>query len=207
MDTTLSIKDYLSSLSSSSPTPGGGNVSAFAGALACSLGIMVCNLSYGKKKYLEVEADLKVQAGILDKAFSRFLQLANEDNSAFDSVMEAFRLPKETDEQKAVRSEQINQATYHAAEIPFEVISTCKTITEPLIFILNKGNSNSKSDAGVALLQVQAAANGALYNVLINCSSLGTMENAVSLSGSAKKLTQEITDLCSTALTELAGSF
>src|SRR5450631_2241582 len=100
MDISLSISHYLEELSSNSPTPGGGNVSAFCGTLATSLGIMVCNLTIGKKKYLESEKELILIKEKLEKAKTEFLSLSSEDNKAFDLVMESFKMPKDNDEQK-----------------------------------------------------------------------------------------------------------
>ena len=134
MNLTVSLKSYLDEISSSSPTPGGGNVSAFSGAMACSLGIMVCNLTIGKKKYAEVEEEIK------DVSF----QLPGDDNAAFDKVMEAFKLPKETEQDKKVRSEKIENATLHAASIPSQVITVCSNVMPLINTVASKGNQNSE---------------------------------------------------------------
>jgi formiminotetrahydrofolate cyclodeaminase len=178
MDTSHSIKHYLDELSSESPTPGGGNVSAFCGTLASSLGIMVCNLTFGKKKYLDSEEELKKIKEELEGAREDFLTLALEDNKAFEHVMEAFKLPKETEGQKSIRAHIIEDATIAAGFIPFRVISLCKVILPSLMTIADKGNQNSLSDAGVALSLISTAAQGAYFNVLINCSSFKTNPRA-----------------------------
>jgi len=167
-----SIRNYLEEISSSLPTPGGGNVSAFSGAVACSLGIMVCNLTIGKKKYLDVEEEIKDIKFELAVSKEEFLNLAEKDNQAFDKVMEAFKLPKETDEQKSVRSEKIEYATLEAAEVPAEVLKNCNKIISLFQILASKGNQNSVSDAGVGASLISTAAEGAFLNVLINCSSL-----------------------------------
>lgn len=167
-----SIRNYLDEISSSSPTPGGGNVSAFSGAVACSLGIMVCNLTIGKKKYAEVEEEMKDIKFELSVAKEEFLNLAEKDNLAFEKVMLSFKLPKETDEQKQIRSESIEAATLEAAEAPAEVLKYCGKIIPLFQTLAGKGNQNSVSDAGVASSLISTAAEGAFLNVLINCSSL-----------------------------------
>jgi glutamate formiminotransferase/formiminotetrahydrofolate cyclodeaminase len=196
MDITLSVKQYLDELSSNSPTPGGGNVSAFCGTLASSLGVMVCNLTFGKKKYLDVEDELKSLKDKLEKAKSDFLNLSRKDNEAFDNVMEAFKLPKENDEQKSVRSGKIEEATVQAGLVPYYVISLCKEITPWLIIIAEKGNQNSLSDAGVALSLISTSAQGAFLNVLINCESYKNNPVAVETLSKAKSEYIKVKDLC-----------
>jgi glutamate formiminotransferase/formiminotetrahydrofolate cyclodeaminase len=172
MNTNLSIKEYINDLSSNSPTPGGGNVAALCGVLSSSLGMMMCNLTIGKKKYLEFDEEMK---GLLIKFFEfkeRFAELAIKDNEAFDKVMAAFKLPKETDEQKINRTDAIETATIEAALVPSEVISTCNILLPLLIRASEIGNQNSISDIGVAISLVNTASEGAFLNVVINCSSL-----------------------------------
>lgn len=172
MDYTITLNDYLESISSKAPTPGGGNVSAFSGVLAASLSIMVCNLTIGKKKYVDVESEMMEIKNNLENLKNRFSELADEDNKAFDKVMEAFKLPKETDEEKLKRAAKIDEATLGAAEVPSEVVNVCKQILPNIKTIVIKGNQNSLSDAGVAASLVNTAAEGAFLNVLINCTSL-----------------------------------
>jgi formiminotetrahydrofolate cyclodeaminase len=167
-----SIRNYLDEISSSSPTPGGGNVSAFSGAVASSLGIMVSNLTIGKKKYADVEEEMKDIKFELSVAKEEFLNLAEKDNQAFDKVMQSFKLPKDTDEQKKIRSESIEAATLEAAEAPAEVLKYCGKIIPLFQTLAEKGNQNSVSDSGVAAALISTAAEGAFLNVLINCSSL-----------------------------------
>ncbi|HEY6906489.1 MAG TPA: cyclodeaminase/cyclohydrolase family protein [Ignavibacteriaceae bacterium] len=167
-----SIRNYLDDISSSSPTPGGGNVSAFSGAVACGLGIMVCNLTIGKKKYAEVEEEMKDIKFELSVAKEEFLNLAEKDNQAFEKVMQAFKLPKDTEEQKQTRNQVIEAATLEAAEAPAEVLKYCGKIIPLFQTLAEKGNQNSLSDAGVAAALISTAAEGAFLNVLINCSSL-----------------------------------
>ena len=181
MDTTKTIQQYLDEITSSAPTPGGGNVSAFCGALASSLGIMVCNLTIGKKKYLAVESEIIELKSILAEIQSNLLIDADLDNAAFDSVMEAFKLPKLTEDEQSARRDAIEDATLNAAKIPAEVIAECLN-TLPLISkIAAVGNQNSLSDAAVACSLILAAARGAFMNVLINCASLNNHTDRDSL--------------------------
>ncbi len=167
-----SIRNYLDDISSGSPTPGGGNVAAFSGAVASSLGIMVCNLTIGKKKYADAEEEMKDIKFELSVAKEEFLSLAEKDNQAFEKVMQSFKLPKDNDEQKKIRSQSIETATLEAAEAPAEVLKYCSKIIPLFQALAERGNQNSLSDAGVAAAMISTTAEGAFLNVLINCFSL-----------------------------------
>jgi len=192
MDTKKSLQKYLEELSSSSPTPGGGNVSALCGALSASLGTMVCNLTIGKKKYLDVENEMNELKVKLNIYVDKFLALAKKDNEAFDRVMDAFKLSKETDEQKKLRNEAIEKSTVEAASVPAEVIKNCREIIPLLETISKKGNQNSLSDAGVAVAVITAASEGAFLNVLINYSSLSEKQKATGLLTQSENLNNEV---------------
>ncbi len=172
MNLEISFQNYLDQLSSSSPTPGGGNVAALCGVLASSLGIMVCNLTIGKKKYIDFEPDANEIREKLTGLKKEFVELAEKDNEAFDKVMGAFKLPKDTLGQQEIRQEKIQVATLDAAIIPANVLRKCKETITLIKVICERGNQNSLSDAGVASSLVSTAAEGAFLNVLINCSSL-----------------------------------
>jgi len=172
MDTSKTLQNYLDELSSNSPTPGGGNVAALCGALSSSLATMVCNLTIGKKKYAEVESEMISLKEKLEIYQKKFIELGKKDNLAFDKVMNAFKLPKDTDKQKEIRNKEIENATIGAAEIPSEVMQTAKELLPLLKIIIEKGNRNSLSDVGVAAALVETASKGAYLNVIINCASL-----------------------------------
>ncbi len=178
MDLQKSLQNYLDDLSSNAPTPGGGNVAALCGILASSLGQMVCNLTIGKKRYLDFEEEAKDIAGKLQELQDHFLTLAKKDNDAFDSVMAAFKLPKETEAQKSFRKNEIEKATMEAAIVPAEVIIKCNQLLPYLDTISQKGNQNSLSDAGVAISLTATSAEGAYLNVAINCSGLSNQITA-----------------------------
>ena len=203
MDTKKSIQKYLEELSSNSPTPGGGNVAALCGALSASLGTMVCNLTIGKKKYLDVEAEMNELKNKLSSFIEKFISLGRDDNEAFDRVMDAFKLPKETDQQKKLRNEAIEKSTLEAASVPSEVIKNCHEIIPILEIISKKGNQNSLSDSGVAIAITAAASDGAFLNVLINYSALTDKQKAAELLVQTEDLNNEIKEEAQFLLSEI----
>lgn len=191
MDTSKTLQNYLDELSSNSPTPGGGNVAALCGALSSSLATMVCNLTIGKKKYAEVESEMISLKEKLEIYQKKFIELGKKDNLAFDKVMDAFKLPKDTDEQKEIRNKEIENATIGAAEIPSEVMQTAKELLPLLKIIIEKGNRNSLSDVGVAAALIATASKGAYLNVIINCASLNNQIIAQEMKKRADIVLQE----------------
>lgn len=192
MNLSKSLQEYFNELSSNSPTPGGGNVAAICGALSASLGTMVCNLTIGKKKYLDVEAELNTIKEKLEKFQVRFFELAEKDNEAFEKVMAAFKLPKEKDREKEFRAQKIEEANIGAAEIPAEVIRTCRELVPFIKIVAEKGNKNSLSDAGVSVILINASTQGAYLNVLINCASLNNQTIANEIKKGNGILVEEI---------------
>lgn len=192
MNSAKTLQEYLNELSSNSPTPGGGNVAALCGALSASLGTMVCNLTIGKKKYADVENEMISVKEKLETYQKTFVELGAKDNAAFEKVMEAFKLPKETDAEKETRSKKIEEATIGAADIPAQVMKTCADILPLLKIIIDKGNRNSLSDAGVAASLIGTAAKSAYMNVIINCSSLSNQTIAQEIKKRADVSIEEI---------------
>ena len=203
MDINKTIKSYLDELSSNSPTPGGGNVAAFCGVLASSLGEMVCNLSIGKKKYADFENEAIDIKNKLESYKEEFISLSKKDNEAFNKVMEAFKLPKESDEQKAERREAIQTATLGAAEIPHQVINTCNEVIPLLEIVAEKGNQNSVSDAGVAASLISTAAQGAYLNVVINCSGLSNQITANEFLKKSEIIFNEVKEKADSIISEI----
>jgi len=168
----LSLKKFADETASESPAPGGGSVSAYLGALGASLGAMVANLTAHKKGYedqLEFFSEHGVQAQIKIK---ELLFLVDEDTKAFNAIMEAFRLPKNTAEEKSIRKKAIRKANVYAIEIPLKTMETAASCLHLLRAMIENGNPNSISDAGVGALCIQAAVCGAALNVQINAASL-----------------------------------
>jgi len=172
----LKINTFSNEVSSESPAPGGGSVSALAGALSSSLVSMVANLSFGKKEY-EKNIDLIEKIGIDgQKIKDNLLQLVDADTKAFDEIMRAFRMKKKTPEDIKSRKEQIQLATMHAINIPLSTMEYSLTALSLSKKIMKIGNKNSISDAGVAAELSAAAINGAYMNVLINLKDINNNE-------------------------------
>jgi len=162
------MNSFLAELASSKPTPGGGSVAALCGALGASLGSMVCSLTIGKKKYVDVEEDMKRVLVQTERLRVELEELIDEDAAAFDKVMVAMKLQKETDEEKAVRRDAIQDTLVDAAMVPLAVMQKCAEVVELSETVAAKGNTNAVSDAGVAALVGRAGAHAAKLNVLIN---------------------------------------
>jgi len=189
------IESFVDQVASKAPTPGGGSVSALAGALAGALTTMVCQLTLGKKKYEDVEEDMRSvleEAQILRRELS---ELMREDAKAFEAVMEAYKLPKDTDEQKQARSQRIQEATRRATEVPLAVMQKGCRVLELTEVAAQKGNINAISDAGVAALMAHSAVQGAYLNVLINLPGLEDAKLAQELRSQADQLAQKAQNL------------
>jgi len=164
----LTLEDFLKKTASNEPVPGGGSIAALGGATAAALGEMVAGLTIGRKKYEAVEgAMLEVQ----EKAIvvrEKLLQDIDRDADSYNSVMEAMKLPKETEEEKQARKEAIETATKQAALIPLEVAKTTLEFMPLIQQVVEKGNQNAVSDGAVAAMMARTAVKAALYNVKIN---------------------------------------
>jgi formiminotetrahydrofolate cyclodeaminase len=170
------VSRFLDELASNSPAPGGGSAAALAGAVGAALTSMVCRLTIGKKKYERVEPEMK---NILKKAEESRLfltRMIDRDAEAFDKVMEAYGLPKETEDQKALRSAAIQGATKEAALVPLELMKHMIDVFALARTAAEKGNSNSVSDAGVSAVMLHAACESAALNVQINLVSITDTE-------------------------------
>lgn len=167
-----SVLEFLDDVSSGSPVPGGGSVSAIAGALGTSLVSMVLNLTTSSKKYQEFHQFASENQLIIARISDRLKSLVVEDSAAFDMVMAAYKLPKNTDEEKAERRVAIEEATKKAIAVPLETGKQCIEGLEIINKVIEKTNRNAISDLGVANLLLKAGCEGAIYNVLINLSSI-----------------------------------
>ena len=176
MSNRRTLNGFLDEVASFSPAPGGGSVAALSGALGSALTSMVCNLTIGKKKYAEVEEDLKRVLDQSEQLRAQFTELIDRDTQAFGKVMEAFALPKDTEPQKALRAAAIRGATKEATLVPLEVMKHCIDALALAQIVASKGNSNSASDAGVSALMLHASLEGAALNVRINLSGLDDPE-------------------------------
>jgi formiminotetrahydrofolate cyclodeaminase len=164
----LSVSDFAGSLASDAPAPGGGSASAAAGAYGAALLEMVVRLTLGKEKYRASWGDLEPLADRLHEARLRLLELVDEDTKAFDAVVAARRLPKESDADKAARQRAIDAANVLAATVPMQTAFFALEGLKAAPLVFEKGNPNAASDAWVAALLLHGAALGALANVRIN---------------------------------------
>lgn len=168
----MRLRDFVDELSSDSPAPGGGSVAALAGALSSALSSMVCNLTIGKEKYKDVEHDMERLLDRVEDMKRRFMDLIDRDTEAFNKVMEALKLPKETDEEKRIRKEKIQDALKGAALVPLETARMCAEMIELCKEVAEKGNKNSITDVGVAAIMARAGLESAILNVKINLKSI-----------------------------------
>jgi glutamate formiminotransferase/formiminotetrahydrofolate cyclodeaminase len=187
----MDLRQFCNETLSDSPAPGGGSVAALMGALGVSLGGMVANLSAGKRGWedkLKYFSDWAVQAQQLK---DELLFLVDEDTAAFTKVMDAFGLPKDSPEEKAARTEAIQQANKYAAEIPLRVMETALKSYQILAEMAEKGNPASISDVGVGLLATRAGIDGAAMNVRINLAGLKDEKFKSGLQGKLQKISAE----------------
>ncbi|MBL7730753.1 MAG: cyclodeaminase/cyclohydrolase family protein, partial [Chitinophagaceae bacterium] len=164
----MTLSDFADETASESPAPGGGSISAYVGALGVSLATMVANLSSHKKGWDDRWEEFSRWAGKGEQLKNELVQLVDADTKAFNQIMQAFGLPKTTDDEKAARKQAIQEATKFAIEIPFKVMQAAYNSMEVIKAMAETGNPNSVSDAGVGALCARAAVMGAYMNVRIN---------------------------------------
>ena len=172
MLTELTIKEFINKVISNDPVPGGGSVSALNGALAGALAAMVANLTIGRKKYAEVNDIMVELSSRFEKLSSRLIEDVDRDSDAYNRVFAAFKMPKDTDEEKQVRSEAIQCETKYAAQVPMEVARAVYEVLPMIDTVAQKGNSNAVTDACVSMMCARTAILGALLNVRINLTSI-----------------------------------
>ncbi|MFH0990664.1 MAG: cyclodeaminase/cyclohydrolase family protein [bacterium] len=201
MLTELSLSKFLDELASHSPAPGGGSVAALSGAIGAALTSMICNLTIGKKKYADVEAEMKSVLTQSEQLRKNLEQVIDEDTEAFNKVMAAFGLPKATEEDQKKRSAAIQEATKGATLVPLKVMSLCEQALRLTKTIAEKGNKNSASDAGVSALMLHAASAGAALNVRINLGGLEDKDFVKTTAGTMEEITIEVETLSNETLT------
>ncbi|MFZ5352999.1 MAG: cyclodeaminase/cyclohydrolase family protein [Bacillota bacterium] len=166
------VREYSDILASNEPAPGGGSTAALSGVMAAALTSMVVNLSVGKKSYEaldeNIKSDFMEHAKKVEELRSELTHLVDEDTQAFNKFMEAMKLPKETDEQKAVRDAKIQEASVYALQVPLNTAEKCFELLKNQETIAAYGNKNAVSDVGVGALMAFAGMEGAILNVKIN---------------------------------------
>ncbi len=164
----MNLRDFSNETASESPAPGGGSVSAYVGALGISLATMVANLSSHRRVWDDRWDEFSVWAERGQLIKDTLLKLVDEDTHAFQGILKAFRQPKNSEEEKAVRQNAIQQATRYAIEVPYSVMEQAMKSFDVIREMAENGNPNSASDAGVGALCARAAVHGAFMNVKIN---------------------------------------
>ena len=200
--TDLTVKEFADETARESPAPGGGSVSAYMGAMGAALGTMVANLSSHKPGWDDRWEEFSQWAEQGLAIEQELLRLVDEDTEAFNKIMAAFGMPKATDEDKRLRAEAIEKATLFAAQVPLQTMKTSMMVFALCKAMVEKGNPNSVSDAGVGALAARSAVLGAGMNVKINASSLkdkaaaqALVEEAQALINQAKAEEQAIVDM------------
>ncbi|MCI6091427.1 cyclodeaminase/cyclohydrolase family protein [bacterium] len=160
--------EFLEELSSSAPVPGGGGASAAAGAYAAALGLMVGNLTTGKKKYADVEEEICESMKKLEQLRDKLTRLVDEDAKAFEPLSKAYGMPKETEEQKKLKEQVMETALREACRVPLEIMEVSIEVMELLQVLEEKGSRLAVSDAGVGILFAKTSLEGASLNVFIN---------------------------------------
>ena len=181
---------FLDELASNSPAPGGGSVAALSGALGAALTSMVCNLTKTKQGYESVQDEI---AEVLEKSEGLrkdLTDLIDKDTEAFNEVMKALKMPKETEDQKEQRRNAMQTAFKQASEVPLQTARKCVQILDVAYIAAVKGNKNSISDAAVSALMAQTGVQAAMLNVRINLSSIKDLEYVTQVTSELHELLQ-----------------
>ncbi len=192
----MTVTGFANETASDSPAPGGGSIAALAGALGASLGTMVANLSAGKRGWEDRVEEFSVWAEKGQQLKDRLLFLVDEDTRAFDAIMQAFGLPKDTPEQVAERKAAIQEASKYATLTPYYTMQAAYDCVELLQEMAEKGNPNSLSDVGVGALCIKTAVRGAWLNVITNASGLADKAWAADIVEKARAIWQKNHPAC-----------
>lgn len=203
----LPAKDLSFAVMRATPTPGGGSVAAHVGSLGAALAAMVCNLTIGKRGFEERYASLSPLAERMATLSQQLHRAIDEDTDAYDSVLQANRLPEKSDTDRATKVQALLNANRMAAEVPLKVVQLCRDVLRPLGQIVAQGNPNSISDGGVGAHCALAAAESAHLNVLINLQSLADHSDVVSeLRTASEEAIAEVRQLAQDVVTKVLHS-
>lgn len=189
------VEAFLEDLSSKQPTPGGGGASALAGALGAALGRMVANLTVGKKKYGDVEEEMKHLLSWMKDLQRDFVELADQDAQVFAPLARCYSLPASTEQEKAYKEEQMETCLENASYVPLKIMKKAVELLEMMGVLEKKGSRMAVSDVGVGVQCIRAAVLGAVMNVYINTKSMKNREKAEELNARAERLVLEGTAL------------
>jgi len=170
------VAQFLDELASQAPVPGGGSGAALVGALGAALASMVCNLTVGKPKYADVQGEIQALLAQTEALRARLTALIDEDIAVYYRLSSAYKMPKETEEQKAARTAAIQDILRDATKVPMQIAEACVQVLQLCKPIAEKGNVGAVSDAGVAALLAEAALRSAALNVLINLAAIKDAE-------------------------------
>lgn len=188
-------EDFLDALADGTPAPGGGSAAAYAGAAGAALTAMVARLTLGKKKYLQVEEQMYAALEEAEKLRADLKSTIEKDARAFSAVMESFRLPRDTDEEAALRQKKIDQATLVAAQVPLETAQMALRVMQLAAQMVEVGNLNAISDGASGVALARAALTGAGYNVRINVNSLSDPSDGAALIETLRDLERQADEI------------
>lgn len=195
----LTVTNFVNEVDSKSPAPGGGSVSALASSLGFGLTRMVGHLTVGKKKFKALDESIQERFTQIIASFEgmkdEMITLIDKDTDAFNLIMAAFKLPKETDEEKAVRSAKIEEGTLEAIKVPFRVAELSLEALRQLDYILKYGNKNTLSDLGVSTLLLHAGLEGAIMNVKINIPGISNEDTKAFYTSHVQSMLNEATKI------------
>ncbi|MBE5956180.1 MAG: cyclodeaminase/cyclohydrolase family protein [Lachnospiraceae bacterium] len=183
--------EFVAVLATKAPVPGGGGASALAGALGTALGNMVGSLTVGKKKYADVEEEIKELQGKSNLLQSQLLRLIERDAEVFEPLSKAYGLPKNTEEERAEKAKIMEAALREACSVPMEIMEKCCEAIEVIEIFAKKGSVIAISDAGVGAAFLKAALEGASLNVFINTKSMTDRDYAEVLNIKADRMLKE----------------
>lgn len=164
----LSVSEFLDTLASSSPAPGGGSIAALCGAQGAALCSMVCRLTIGREKYAEYEEICNDVLAKMENVRTELITLVDTDTTAYNGIGAAFAMPKSSDEEKAARAEAIQKATIYATQVPYDTMKSCLAGLKLTQCVVGKSNHNAASDLGVAVSCFKTGIESAKLNVMIN---------------------------------------
>ncbi len=190
-----SCEEFLTELSGKAPVPGGGGASALVGAVGMALGSMVGSLTLGKKKYQDVEEDIRILMDKAEKIRVRLIELVDEDAVAFEPLSKAYGLPKNTPQEIEERDKIMAEALLTASNVPLAIMEQCCKAIELISEFADKGSRIAISDAGVAAACAKAALCGASFNVYINTASMKDEKLASKLNGKADSMIEKYSKL------------
>ena len=168
----LKVKSFLDEVASESPAPGGGRVAALAGALGAALSAMVCNLTLNKEKFASVHDEIEEVLERCEHTRERLTDIIDKDTEAFNKVMDAIKLPRDTEEEQKKRKKELQKALKGAALVPLETARLCAEVIELSKVVAQKGNQNSITDAASSAIIAEAGFRAAILNVKINLASI-----------------------------------